>query len=66
MGAYDNPKGLTGANPTMAALGVLMQGDKNRQVDEQQRLNEERAKKRENAAVIKQMQNVQGAAVCGI
>ena len=62
MGAYDNPKGLTGANPTMAALGVLMQGDKNRQVDEQQRLNEERAKKRENAAVIKQMQNVQGAA----
>lgn len=62
MGAYDNPKGLTGANPTMAALGVLMQGDKNRQVDEQQRLNEERAKQRENAAVIKQMQNVQGAA----
>ena len=62
MGAYDNPKSLSGMNPTMAALNVLMKGDQSRGVDEAQRLREKQAKERQNQAVIKQMQNVQGAA----
>jgi len=62
MGAYDNPKSLSGMNPTMAALSVLMKGDQSRGVDEAQRLREKQAKERQNQAVIKQMQNVQGAA----
>lgn len=62
MGAYDNPKPLTGMNPTMAALQVLMTGDKSRRADETERLRKEQAEERKNQAVIQRMQNVQGAA----
>lgn len=62
MGAYDNPKPLTGMNPTMAALQVLMTGDRSRQADESQRLKREQVEERKNQAVIQRMQNVQGAA----
>ena len=62
MGAYDNPKPLTGMNPTMAALQVLMTGDRSRRADETERLKKEQAEERKNQAVIQRMQSVQGAA----